>query len=77
MSSTKDVIENHIRRFREGNLESPSPCKVAIVTGASSRNPQRSTMAAVGGRGYGNDSRKNAPFRENRGSELTIDDLCR
>jgi NAD(P)-dependent dehydrogenase (short-subunit alcohol dehydrogenase family) len=36
MSSTKDVIENHVRRFREGNLESPSPCKVAIVTGASS-----------------------------------------
>ena len=29
---------------------------------AASRNPQRSMMAAVGGRGYGNDSRKNAPF---------------
>ena len=29
---------------------------------AASRNPQRPMMAAVGGRGYGNDSRKNAPF---------------
>lgn len=36
MSSTKDVFESPIRRFRQGDLESPSRGKVAIVTGASS-----------------------------------------